>query len=126
MAKAEFMRWFEAKKFSKRVLEKHDDDMEAIVDAIQQGILVLNEDMTFTHKLQFPLQSGEVSELTYKFRITEGELAASMKGLKTDDFIGQMPIAYVSALTGQNRGIIRALDHVDISLSKHIAAFFSV
>lgn len=128
IAEKEFMQWFEAKKLPKNLLEKNSDDKEAIVNAIEEGKLVLNEDNTFTQKLSFPVSFGDtsISELTFKFRVQEGELAASMRGIKTEDLIGQISICYVSVLTGQNKGIIRALDPSDSYLGKKIAAFFFI
>jgi hypothetical protein len=126
IAQSEFKRWAEAKKIPEKALEKHEDDAEAIVDAIREGSLLLEDDLSFTQNLKFPVKEGEINQLKYKFRISEGELAASTKGLRADELIGQMPICYISALTGQNRGIIRSLDPVDVSLGKHIAAFFLI
>jgi hypothetical protein len=128
IAEKEFMQWFEAKKLPKNLLEKNSDDKEAIVNAIEEGKLVLNEDNTFVQKLSFPVSFGDTSinELTFKFRVQEGELAASMRGIKTEDLIGQISICYVAVLTGQNKGIIRALDPSDSYLGKKIAAFFFI
>lgn len=122
-AKDEFQKWADSKKLSAKMIEKHADDAEAIVDAIQEGNLVLNEDdNSFTQKLLFP--KGEVNDLVYPNRINEGVLGAATKGIKTDDLIGQMSICYVAALTGKDRGTIRSLDSTDLALGKHIAAFF--
>lgn len=128
IAEDEFMQWFEAKKLPKNLLEKNSDDKEAIVNAIEDGRLVLNEDNTLVQKLSFPVSIGDTSinELTFKFRVQEGELAAAMRGIKTEDIIGQIAICYVSVLTGQNKGIIRALDPSDSYLGKKIAAFFFI
>ena len=124
LAKEEFNKWAESKKLSAKILEKHDDDAEIIIDAIQEGILVLDEENCFIQTLQFPKEG--LQSLKYKNRVTKGELAASTKGIKTDDLIGNMSICYISCLTGENRGMIRALDSVDSSLGEHIAAFFLI
>jgi hypothetical protein len=123
-AKLEFSKWAESKKLSNKILEKHDDDSEIIIDALQEGILVLDEDNCFVQTLQFP--KGELTSLKYKNRVTKGELAASTKGIKTDDFIGNMSICYIACLTGQNRNDIRLLDSIDCSIGEHIAAFFLI
>lgn len=121
----EFNKWFEAKKLPLSLLEKKADDKEVIISAIQEGYLILNDNNTFTQTLKFPIKEGQLTELTFAFRITEGEFAAASKGIKVDELIGQLPIAYISALTGENRGIIRALDTVDLNVGKSIASFFS-
>jgi hypothetical protein len=123
-AKLEFSKWAESKKLSNKILEKHDDDSEIIIDAIQEGILVLDEENNFIQTLQFPKE--KLQTLKYKNRVTKGELAASTKGIKTDDLIGNMSICYISCLTGENRNDIRTLDSVDSSLGEHIAAFFLI
>lgn len=126
-AKAEFDKWAEAKKLSKKILEKHKDDEETIIDAIQEGVLVLDEELMFTQYLNFPIEKISLTQLTYPLRITEGELSASTKGIRgVDDLIGQMAIGYVSALTGEVKSHIRALDSVDMAIAKAIAAFFSL
>ena len=126
-AKAEFDRWVEAKKLSSKTLEKHRDDEETIIDAIQEGYLVLDEDLNLIQELKFPIEKAGITQLQYPLRITEGELAASTKGIRgIDDLVGQMVIGYVSALTGIVKGHIRILDPVDMSIAKAIAAFFSL
>lgn len=129
VAEKEFMGWFEAKKLPKNLLEKNADDKEAIINAIMEGILVLDEDNCFIQKLNFPVEipnSEVIKELKFAFRITEGVLAASLRGIKTDDLIGQMSLAYVATLTGQPKSIIRALETSDSYLGKKIAAFFFI
>ena len=129
IAEKEFMEWFEAKKLPVNLLDKNADDKEAIISAIEEGILSKDEDNKFTQILNFPIDNGsgeKLSKLEYAFRVSEGVLAASMKGIKADDLIGQIAICYVSVLTGQNKGIIRALDPSDSYLGKKIAAFFFI
>jgi hypothetical protein len=129
IAEQEFMDWFKAKKLPIYLLEKNADDKEAIISAIEEGILSKDEDHKFTQILSFPINvpdSEPITKLEYVFRVAEGVLASSMKGIKTDDLIGQISICYVSVLTGQNKGIIRALDPSDSYLGKKIAAFFFI
>jgi len=129
IAEKEFMKWFEAKKLPKKLLEKNADDKEAIISSIEEDILILNEDLSFTQILNFPIQvnnSEPITKLNYAFRVKEGELAASMSGIKTEDLIGQISICYISALTGLNRGMVRTLDPTDSYLGKKIAAFFFI
>jgi hypothetical protein len=124
VAKAEFEKWVEAKKIPEKAIEKHEDDAEYIIDAIQSGVLTIDDDFTLVHKLEFP--KGELSQLRYKPRVSKGELSASTRGLKADNLIGEMAICYISCLTGESRGAIRSLDSVDSSLGEHIAAFFLI
>jgi hypothetical protein len=129
VAEKDFMGWFEAKKLPKNLLEKNAEDKESIINAIMEGVLVLDENNCFVQTLNFPVQipnSEEIKELKFAFRVTEGVLAASLRGIKTDDLIGQMSLAYVSTLTGQPKSIIRSLDPSDSYLGKKIAAFFFI
>jgi len=128
IAEQEFSKWFEAKKLPKKLLEKNADDKEAIISSIEEGVLSLNDDLIFTQKLNFPIKQGDsiITELSFKFRVTEGELSAAMSGIKADDLIGQIQICYLSALTGVSRGIIRTLDPTDSYVGKKIAAFFFI
>jgi hypothetical protein len=128
IAEDEFLQWFKAKKLPNYLLEKNADDKEAIVNAIVDGMLSLNEENCFIQKLNFPvlMPSETISELKFAFRVPEGVLSASLKGIKTDDLIGQMALAYVSTLTGQTKSVIRALDPSDSYLGKKIAAFFFI
>ncbi len=125
-ASNEFKRWAEAKRIPENAMKKHEEDSEAIIEALQNGYLMLDEENCFIHKLAFPLKNGEISELKYKFRVSKGELSASVRGLRSDNLIGEMAICYVSCLTDQQRGIIRAMDSTDSSLAEHIAAFFLI
>lgn len=128
VAESEFNKWFEAKRLPDYLLEKNQDDKDAIIAAIQDGRLSLNENNEFIQKLLFPVQTGsnEISELKYRFRVPEGELAASTRGVKPDDLIGQLSICYISTLTGLQKGIIRSLDPADSLIGKKIAAFFFI
>lgn len=126
-ANKEFKRWAEAKRIPNKALQKHEEDAESIIEAIQYGYLMLDDDLNFVHKLAFPLKGDtEVTELKYKFRVSKGELSASTRGLRADNLIGDMATCYISCLTDQPRGIIRALDSTDSGLAEHIAAFFLI
>lgn len=129
IAEQEFMSWFEAKKLPKSLLEKNADDKEGIISAIEEGVLCLNpDDNTWTQILRFPITVGNevIKDLKFKFRVQEGELSSSMRGIKTEDLIGQISICYIAVLTGQNKGIIRSLDPADSWVGKKIAAFFFI
>ena len=124
-ATEEFKKWADSKMISNKVIEKHQDDADAIIDALQQGNLSLDEETNdLIQFLFFP--KGETTELRYRSRVSKGELSASTRGLRSDNIIGEMPICYVSCLTGKDKGTIRALDSTDSSLGEHIAAFFLI
>ena len=123
-AEKEFLGWFEYKKLPKRMLEKKADDKEVIIDAImEESISIDPESYEIKQVLKFPKE--QIKELSFKPRVTEGVLASATRGIKIDDLIGQMPICYISAITGTDRALIRSMESVDTVVGKSIAAFFS-
>jgi hypothetical protein len=130
IANSEFQKWADAKRLPQSALNKHEEDKEIIIEAIQKGYLSLDDELCFVHKLSFPLninsEGDKLSELRYKFRVTKGELSASTKGLRADNLVGEMSTCYISCLTEQPRSLIRALDSTDSGLAEHIAAFFLI
>jgi hypothetical protein len=95
------------------------------VNAIREGVLVLNEDKTFTHNLSLPISSGDtpIASLTYKPRLTVGAVHAAMQGVKADNADGRI-LAYVAALSGQPKGVIAHIDTEDYGVCQAIAIFF--
>jgi len=128
LAQTEFNKWFDTKNLAQKLHEKNADDEEAIIDAIIAGDLILNDDFSFTQKLKFPVQMNEtekLDELKYAYRISDGIMSAAIKGNDAKDMMG-IAQSVISALTGQVKGTIKALDTVDSGLGKHIAAFFLI
>lgn len=125
----EFERWFEAKKLPKSYRENYEDQEKVIIEAMTDGYLVLSEDEkgnpVFVHSLLFPIKGGqiELESLTYAFRINTGKKSAALRGVKSNDTYGMLG-AIVSALTGESRAIIGALDTVDSAIAHAIAIYF--
>jgi hypothetical protein len=115
--------WLDYKKIDENQREEHETFIKALVSYVKSGNLVLNEDKTFTHKLKFPMETAEISELIYKARITEREITQKLHGVKADDSDGRLS-AHIAALTGQVRGIIGNMDKEDYKIARSIAIFF--
>lgn len=116
--------WLDYKKVSQNKREFQKDTVETLVDAIQDGWLVLKEDKQFEMKLKFPLGEGsDLDTLTFKSRIKTSTIANHLKGVKATDVDGRL-LAYVAALTSQTRALIGDLDTEDQSLAQAIAVFF--
>lgn len=120
--------WLDHKKMSDRKRESNKESIEALTDAVEDGLLVLDQgteekEGTFEWKqlLKFPV--GEIKELNFKARMPVGTIHVNLSGTKSDDGDARI-LAYVAALSGQNSGIIRKLDTEDYSVSKNIAYFF--
>ena len=127
VAQQEVDTWLDAKHVKPKKRLEYRDTIEDIVSAVQEGILVLNEDKTFTHQLLFPLtsESGDsvASSLTYKMRITQADKRPHLKLVRPGDLDGKIT-ATIAALTGQSFGIIEKLDIEDRDIAQSIALFF--
>ena len=119
----ELEKWFEAKKISGNKRKTNEDIEEELVDAIEDGYLVLNDDHTWTQKLKFPIDNANVSELRHAFRINIGVLNAKLRGVKIDD-IAKRVQSYVCVLTDQPNAVVGSLDTVDYSIASSIATYF--
>jgi hypothetical protein len=120
----DFERWFESKKLPQT---KRGGDMEAveneIIEAIVDGRIVVNDDMTLTQVLNFAVNDGKTDKFNFVHRIPTGVLQAKTAYVKKDDAQGKMT-ATIAALTNEVGGTIRLLDSSDFSLSSCIAAYF--
>lgn len=124
-AKKEVDKWLEAKRVKQSMIEESIDSIEQLADEVADGFLILNEeDNTWTQKLVWPLGNNEtVTELVYKPRITDLDINKYSKGIKTNDFRGQIN-AVTCALTDQPMGIINKLDTEDRRTARSLSGFF--
>lgn len=125
VAEAEIKSWLDKKKVFESTRESYKDSIEVLVDAMVEGYLTLDEkDFTLTHTLMFPPEKEQsFTELKYKSRLNDNMLQPFLSGVKTSDADGRL-LAYVAALTGVNRGILKAIDTADKKISMAIAIFF--
>ena len=123
-AEQEIDSWLDNKGVRPKKREDYNASIEMLVDAISEGDLVLNEDYTLTQKLKQPT-SGDapITSLTYKARLTVGEVKRKMENVKPGDADARI-IALVSALTTQPKAVIEALDTDDYGIAQNIALFF--
>ena len=120
----ELERWLNAKKITGNKRKSNEDIEEELIDAIEEGYLVLNEDNSFTYKLKFPLDGeNPITELKFAFRVKIGVLNAKLRGIKIDDLSGRIQ-TYIAVLTDQPKGLIGALDTSDNSIASAIATYF--
>lgn len=124
VAQAEVDRWLEHKKIGDYQRNERSDEIELLCAEVGEGNLIVHDDFKLELHLKFPLgENGNISSLTFKPRLINRELAATLRGIKADDAEGRMN-AYAAAITGENRGIISALDSVDLRVVKAIVYFF--
>jgi hypothetical protein len=117
--------WLDFKKIRANKREAHAEYIEDLVSAVQEGLLVVNDDYTLTQKLAFPVgPDNSIEELTYKARLQGVEMDKRMKGIKAGDGDGRLN-AMIAALTSQTINIPRTLDSsTDKSLALSITVFF--
>lgn len=99
----------------------------AIVEAIMSGDLVVNEDMSLTYNLAFPIrdenQSVVLNKLTLKPRMNAFEVQKATKGISQDEPF-KLFIGYVHVLSGEVKGLVNKLDSIDFSLLQKIVGYF--
>jgi len=121
LAIEEIKKWLDFKRILPKEREEKQPQTDILVDAMQSGSLILNEDHSLTQILRFELET--VKELTYKARLTVGEINAKLRGIdssKAHDLL----VAYVSVATGSPMGIIKQLDSNDYKVAQAINMFF--
>jgi len=124
VAQAEVDKWLDHKKINERKRADKKDSIEALVNAVSDGDLVLNEKMELVQALKFPFENEQkVLALVYKPRINVKEIHSKLTGVKTDN-LGGMITAYIAALTGQPAALIGALDTEDYAIGQAVAIFF--
>lgn len=126
MAEAEVNGWLDHKKVSAKKRDDQKDSVKALVDAIEEGHLIMNpETKVITHKLKFPLTSGDrpIESLDYKPRLDIKTVHKAMEGVKASDADGRI-LAYVAALSSKPKAVIEKFDSEDYSICQSVAIFF--
>jgi len=125
ISEQEITDWLDYKKIFQKERDKNEDSIELLINAMCDGVIMIDsETKEITHNLLFPIgEDDPITELKYRSRINDKILSSYMKGVKATDADGRLT-AYVSALTKQASGIIKALDSVDKKISTAIAIFF--
>jgi hypothetical protein len=126
-ADLEVTNWLDKKKIFDETRDKYKEYIELIIDAIVNGVLVLDPNtFEFTHDLSFPLGeegNASIAQLKYKLRINDKMIQPNMRGVKADDADGRLN-AIISTLIGQSKAVVSNLDSQDKRISTAIAVFF--
>lgn len=116
--------WLDKKKIFPSAQEEYKPQIDILVEAISLGFLTLNEKGEFKQELLFPLKEEQaLTHLDYKSRLNDRMLEPHLKGSKAGDGDARI-IAYLACLTGQAKGIIKALDTADRRITNAIVIFF--
>lgn len=123
----DFEKWLNYKKIKGRKRSSNEDQEEILIDAIIDGSLRVDKDFNLIYDLGFSIENdkGEVtiSNFIFKPRIKVYELNSKLKGVKSNDADGRI-VAYISAITNQNSGIIKNLDTEDYNICQSIIMYF--
>lgn len=124
-AKKEVEKWLDHKKVKPNKREASQDAIDALIDAVMYGQLVLGEDFSWTANLDHPIDSGDapMGVLVFKPRLKVSETHSKMKGVKPGDADGRV-MALIAALTNKPFAMIGKLDTSDYSIAQNIALFF--
>lgn len=127
VAEQEVNKWLNFKQISPSKRSAKQDAINALIENIEDGDLVLKEegeDLFLVQTLKLPTK-GELplTELRYRSRLDIGKLNNRLKQIKGLDPFASV-VAYVAALTDQNSAVIQTLDTEDYSISQNIALFF--
>ncbi|MBX9450024.1 MAG: phage tail assembly protein [Taibaiella sp.] len=127
VAQQEVNKWLDSKKIKEKARETHSESIESLVSSVADSTLILNDDNSFCHKLNFQVlsESGEpiLSELVYKNRLTVGEVNMANKGVAHNDVDGRI-LTYMSVLTNTPKGKLMKLDTQDYAVARSIVVFF--
>ena len=120
--------WLDKRKIFPGQREKGQDQIDILVEAVSQGILVINpEDNSIEHKLIWPLENKEkvvtLASLKYSGRLNDNMMRPHTAGLKPGDSDGRL-LAYIAGLTGVVRGVLVNLDSQDKRIAMAISIFF--
>lgn len=98
--------------------------LKTITNAICDGVLILNDDCSFTQNLKQPIgKEIIINSFKYKTRLTTGEIQEGVSGTKGSDVDGRF-IGFISKLTSQPKAIVKAMDSRDYKIGMSIAVFF--
>jgi hypothetical protein len=124
IAITEVTSWLDYKKVNEKKRETYKESIDTLVDSVVDGSLSLSDDKVFVHTLKFPIgKEVSIPALEYKPRLQLAAVHSQLKNVKGDDADGRI-VAYVAALTGQPKEVIKNLDTEDYSTAQAIAIFF--
>lgn len=127
LAQQEVDKWLNAHKIRKTVREKNASYIATLTDAMIDGLLVLNEDNSFSQTLLFPIQDEDgvvkVANLNFKYRFKVRELSREVEGINPNNPI-ELTVSFVSALSCISRPLVLSMDYSDYKISSAVASFF--
>jgi hypothetical protein len=125
VAEQEVGSWLDFKKVKDKKREDNKDNIDALVEAVMDGIVTITEDKTIIQRLSVPIgaNSEAITQISFKPRLKVSTVRVCTQGIKSTDTIG-IAGGYVSAATGVDRNVINTMDMEDFSVSQSIVIFF--
>ena len=116
-------RWLNFRRISDKRREDLKDQIDAIIEMVMDGSLIVNEDCTLKYTLAFS-DGLPWTELKFKNRLQVRDVHEILRNhVKSGDGDGRI-YAYLSALAGITFGEIRLLDSYDSGRLANISVFF--
>lgn len=116
-------RWLDEKKVRESKRTEFKQHIDGLISAVEDGLIVVNEDGTITQSLLWPIGEKAVDKLTYKMRLNYEMVKPYLKNIQADNGNERL-IAYACALTEESSGILNKLDSEDSVIMQSIAVFF--
>jgi hypothetical protein len=124
LAQQEVEKWLDFKRYRQSKREENKDSIEQLVNAVSDGLLILNDDFSWTQKLIFPIGEGvEIKELKYRPRLNSKLTEPHLKGIKASDIDARLN-GIICALTDSPKPVVASLDTEDKGIATTIAVFF--
>lgn len=122
VAHAEVKRWLDTRKVAQSERKAREYQIETLVSAVMDGLLILDENNKWVQKLNFPLTDIGVNELKYQSRMTANESIAASGAAEGKAHL--VMSCFVSHLTGEASELIRKMDTTDYKIASAIGIFF--
>lgn len=125
----DFERWLSIKKIKEQKRNENSKSKfeDIIISAIVEGDLTIDDAGYITHKLSFPIKNDEgeetLTQLRFMPRIPVKLLNIKLKGVDPSDG-DKRQLAYMSALTNVNMGLLGNLDSEDHRVCQAIVMYF--
>lgn len=127
VAEKEVIAWLDFKKIGSKAREVYSDNIDSIIDRVVDGTLSFDDQKSILHNVLFPVENTDgvvvLSSLVYKPRVAQREINTAMRGVKQSDSDGRVT-GYLSAITGQPKGVLATLDSVDMAIAQNVVVFF--
>ena len=124
VAEKDINAWLDYKNVKATKRESFKAQIDLLTESIQSGeVEVDDKTFTITQKLNTPIEGLGITELTYKPRLSVGEMRRGATNVKPMDFVGNV-VANIATATGKGMSVIDKMDSADYDVAQAIAVFF--